>query len=89
MRKINIRWALLQRTAAQRMAQQSARVAQECEAAKDSLELILDNCDLRKFPEAVFFLMKDVQLKVVNLSHNQLQRLPPKLGSKFMSICGK
>ena len=35
------------------MAEESARVAQRSEAGKESLELLLDGCVLRKFPDAV------------------------------------
>ena len=70
------------------MAEESARVAQRCEAGKESLHLLLDNCDLRKFPDAVFFLMRDVELQRVSLAHNQLQRIPMKLGLKFTTITG-
>ena len=70
------------------MAEESARVAQRCEAGKESLELLLDGCDLRKFPDAVFFLMREVALQRVSLAHNQLQRIPSKLGLKFTTITG-
>lgn len=70
-------------------AEESARVARRCEEAKSSSELVLDGCDLRKFPDAIFFLMKEVELVKVNLSHNQLQKLPAKLGLKFASITSK
>ena len=70
------------------MAEESARVAQRCETGKESLELLLDGCDLRKFPDAVFFLMKEVELRRVSLAHNQLQRIPSKLGLKFTTITG-
>ena len=70
------------------MAEESARVVQRCEAGKEDLHLILDNCGLRKFPDAVFFLMREVELRRVSLAHNQLQRLPCKFGSKFTSIIG-
>lgn len=71
------------------MAEESARVAQRCEDAKSTSELLLTDCGLRKFPDAIFFLMKEVQLDMVNLSHNQLLRMPAKLGLKFASITSK
>lgn len=71
------------------MAEESARVAQRCEAAKSSGELQLDYCGLRKFPDAVFFLMKGVELSKVSLSHNQLQKIPPKFGLKFELLTSK
>jgi hypothetical protein len=71
------------------MAQESALIAQRCEEAKGSGDLLLNNCGLRKFPDAIFFLMREVELRSVNLSHNQLHKLTPKLGSKFTSITGE
>ena len=71
------------------MAQQSAQVVQRCEEAKGSKELMLNSCDLRKFPDAVFFLMKEVELQKVSLAHNQLQKLPSKMGAKFATITCK
>ena len=68
------------------MAEESALIAQNCEAAKSSLELLLGNCGLRKFPDAIFFLMKGVELKKVDLSHNQFHKITAKLGLKFTSI---
>lgn len=71
------------------MAEGSARVAQRCEEAKSSLELVLDHCGLWKFPDAIFLLMKDVELAKVNLSHNQLKKIPAKFGLKFANISSK
>ena len=71
------------------MAEESARVAQRCEEAKSTSELLLCECGLRKFPDAVFFLMKGTELDKVDLSHNQLQKIPAKLGTKFASITSK
>lgn len=68
------------------MAQESAKVAQRCEEAKASGHLNLEDCDLRKFPDAVFFLMREVELQSVNLAHNALKKIPPKLGTKFTTI---
>ena len=75
-----------QLSATQVMAEQSARVAQRCEEAKATCELRLDSCDLRKFPDAVFFLMKGVDLQTVTLAHNSLTKIPAKLGAKFSTI---
>ena len=53
------------------MAEESARVAQRSEAGKESLELLLDGCVLRKFPDAVF-LTREVELQRVSpVAHNQ------------------
>ena len=70
------------------MAEEAARVAQRCEAGKESFELLLDSCDLRKFPNAVFFLLREVELSRVSLAHNQLRKIPSKFGLKFTTITG-
>lgn len=68
------------------MAAEVSRVAQRCEEAKQSLVLDLSHCELMSMPEAVFFILKDVQLHEVNLSHNKLKKLPKKFSSKFATI---
>ncbi len=67
-------------------AEEAARVSQRCEEAKSSKELLLSDCGLWKFPDAVFFLLKDVEFTKVDLHHNQLQKIPAKFGVKFSSI---
>lgn len=71
------------------MAEEAARIALRCEEGKSLKDLLLDHCGLRKFPDAVFFLMKGFDLTKVNLSHNQLKKIPTKLGSKFSLITSK
>lgn len=68
------------------MAEESALVARRCQEAKETHKLCLENCGLRKFPDAVFFLMSGVQLESVDLSGNQLKRIPAKLAEKFSTI---
>ena len=57
-----------------------------CQEARETRRLSLNGCGLRKFPDAAFFLMRDVQLESVNLSGNQLKRIPAKLAEKFTTI---
>ena len=71
------------------MATESARVAQRCEEAKESRRLDLSRCDLRKFPDAIFFLMKHTELQSLSVSGNALKSIPAKLGAKMSSITGK
>lgn len=68
------------------MAEEVSRVAQRCEEAKQSLVLDLSHCELMSLPEAVFFILKDIQLREVNLSHNQLKKLPKKFSSRFNTV---
>ena len=68
------------------MAEESARVSQRCQEAKATRQLMLDGCDLRKFPDAIFFFVKDVDLQTTSLANNQLKKIPAKLGLKFTTI---
>lgn len=67
------------------MAEESALIAKRCQEARETRKLSLEGCGLRKFPDAVFFLMKGVQLESVNLSGNQLKKIPSKL-AEFSAI---
>ena len=68
------------------MAEETARIALVCGEAKLSSELLLDSCGLRKFPDAIFFLLNGVDLVKISLAHNQLQNIPAKFGLKFVTI---
>ena len=68
------------------MAEQAAEVARRCQEAKETLRLELGGCDLRKFPDAVFFLMKDVELQSLSLAGNSLAKIPNKLSQKLTTI---
>ena len=68
------------------MAEQSANVVQRCEDAKGSKHLMLNECDLSKFPDAVFLLTKGLDLESVDLSRNMLKRVHTQLGTKFATI---
>lgn len=69
------------------MASETARVAQRCEEAKEEGEALdLSGCDLRKFPDAVYFLMKGLELQSVSLAHNDLKLLQKKFSSKFPTL---
>ena len=71
------------------MAEESARVVVRCNEAKQSLELLLHECGLRKFPDAIFFLLKGTELKKISLSRNQMQKISPKFCLEFTSITSK
>lgn len=68
------------------MATEVSRVAQRCEEAKQTLVLDLSHCELMSWPEAVFFILKDVQLQEVNLSYNNLKKLSNKLSNRFTTV---
>ena len=68
------------------MAAESAKIAVRCEEAKATCKLDLEKCDLRKFPDAIYFLMRGVPLQSVSLAHNNLTILPSKFGLKMVSL---
>ena len=68
------------------MAEEVSRVARRCEEAKQSLVLDLSHCELMSLPEAVFFILKNVELREVNLSHNNLKKLHKKFSNRFSSV---
>ena len=68
------------------MAEQSAKVVQRCEDARGSKHLMLNECDLTKFPDAVFILVNGIDLESVDLSRNMLKKLHTQLGTKFTAI---
>lgn len=68
------------------MADEVAEVARRCQEAKETLRLELGACGLRKFPDAVFFLMKDVELQSLSLARNNLSKIPNKLSQKLTTI---
>ena len=70
------------------MAAESARVALRCEEAKQSKKLDLSSCGLRKFPDSVFFLVRDTPLQALSLANNDLTRIPAKLPTKMSTITG-
>ena len=71
------------------MAEESALIARRCQEAKETRKLSLDECGLRKFPDAVFFQLRDVQLETVSLARNQLKKIPAKLPEAFSSVTCK
>ncbi len=68
------------------MAEESARIAQRCAEAKETGEVRLDGCGLRKFPDAVFFILKGAEIGSVTLAGNALKRLTPKLAQNFTAL---
>ena len=68
------------------MAEEAALVARRCQEATETCKLSLRGCGLRKFPDAVFFLLRDVRVESVDLSGNQLKQIPAKLAGKLSTI---
>lgn len=72
-----------------KMASEVAKVAQRCEEGKATQLLDLSHCDLRKFPDAVYFILKGIPLQSLSLSHNDLKIIPSKLCLKFVTLTSK
>jgi len=62
------------------------RVVRRVDDAKENNNLDLSNCQLIQVPDAVYFMMRDTQLKVCNLSSNVISRLTPKFPTSFNFI---
>ena len=70
-----------------RMASGCARVVERVDAAKENGGYLdLSNCQLTKVPDAVFLLMKNVNVHSCNLSSNLISKIPPKLPNNFCLI---
>ena len=69
------------------MAHQCARVVEKVDAAKENGGYLdLSNCQLTQVPDAIFLLMKNVNLHSCNLSNNVITKIPPKLPTNFSLI---
>ena len=68
------------------MGAESARIALKCGEAKNSSKLDLEKCGLRKIPDAIYLLMRGVELQNVSLAHNDITIVPSKFGTKLMTI---
>ena len=74
-----------------KMGDDVARVAERCEQAKQTAILDLSDCRMTAIPQAVFFILKEIELREVDLSKNDIKKLPPKLGFSiaFRTITSK
>ncbi len=68
------------------MAAESARIALKCEEAKVSCKLDLEKCSLRKIPDAIYLLMRGVELQCMSLAHNDITTVPSRLGLKLVTL---
>lgn len=68
------------------MAQFVAKVARQCEEAKESAQLELVECDLTSVPHAVYHLMRETSLMSASFSRNKLKSVPGKLCGAFCSV---
>ncbi|CAL1543180.1 unnamed protein product [Lymnaea stagnalis] len=63
-----------------------ARVVNRCNQAKDDKRLDLSRCDLTRIPDAIFLLLRNIELKYCSLSQNLIKRIPSKFGTKFPTL---
>jgi len=69
------------------MAHQCARVVERVETAKENGgALDLSECQLTQVPDAVFLLMKNVNIQSCNLAGNLINKIPTKLAINFSLI---
>ena len=68
------------------MAEEAAEVARRCSEAKETGRLSLAACGLRKFPDAIFFLIRGAELRAADISRNSLSRIPAKLAQSLSTI---
>lgn len=46
----------------------------------------LNNCDLVKIPDPIYFLLKDIPIIEIDLSDNKLEKIPDKIFTTFNSL---
>ncbi|XP_009862508.2 podocan-like [Ciona intestinalis] len=69
------------------MAEEAAAVASRCQEAQETGVLNLSGCALVEVPTtALYLFLKDVEVTKIDLSDNQLKRIPPKLLSTFSKV---
>lgn len=68
------------------MVQEAALVAQKLSSARDSGIVDLKGCGLMEIPQALFFFVKNVTVKEVDVSENQLKKLSIKLIKSFPEL---
>ena len=69
------------------MAHQCAKVVEKVDEAKENGGYLdLSNCQLTQVPDAIFLLMKNVNLHSCDLSSNLITKIPPKLPTNFSLI---
>ena len=68
------------------MAQEAALVAQRCMEAQGSGVVNLSKCGLMAVPDALYLFLKNSNVTKVDLSENQLKRIPSKLANAFPQI---
>ncbi|CAK8698056.1 unnamed protein product [Clavelina lepadiformis] len=65
------------------MAQEAALVAKRCQEAKETGIVNLSNCGLKDIPQALYFFVKNTDVTKLDISNNQLTRVPAKILKAF------
>ena len=68
------------------MVREAAVVAQRCMEAQESGFINLSGCGLMTVPDALYLFLKNSQVKSIDLSDNQLTKIPIKLAKAFPHV---
>ena len=68
------------------MVREAAVVAQRCMEAQETGVVELSNCGLMSIPDALYLFLKNTKVSKVNLSSNQLTKVPAKLANAFPHV---
>ena len=68
------------------MALEAAKVGQASLLASESGDLSLSGCDLKKFPDGIYLMLKNSQICSIDLSINAISTLSPKFFSTFQNM---
>ena len=68
------------------MAEEAARVGEASLIASETGELSLTACQLKKFPDGIFLMLKHVQVNSIDISVNSLSNLSNKFFSTFRAL---
>ena len=68
------------------MVKEAALVAQRCMEAQETGFVNLSNCGLMSVPDALYLFLKNSAVHKIDLSNNQLKRIPSKLASAFPDV---
>jgi len=62
------------------------KVVHRCDAAKESNELDLSDCQLMQMPDAIYHLMRNTTLVSCSLADNTISKIPPKFPLSFNQL---
>ncbi|CAH0553283.1 unnamed protein product [Brassicogethes aeneus] len=68
------------------MANAVTKVVNNCKEAKETNTLNLSNCTLKQVPDAVYHLLRNVEIKTCDFSENVLSKITPKFVLNFSSL---